>query len=167
MAQLFSLGGITRIANMKTFILLLVSLAFVAGDAFGESPGITIHLAVQTNSVAWDTSHTSVTFMCKATIDNQTRDSLTVTNLFQDHSGLALKVTDQTGVELARLYAAPFHRDSFTIAAGSKESFWPYYGIVTRFSVPASNTPVRIQLDGKLIGSSYTGSVTSNVVMLK
>jgi hypothetical protein len=151
---------------MKNMAAILVWL-FAVG-AFGESAAkITIHLAIQTNSVSWDSTHTSATFMCRATINNQTHNSLTVTNLFQDHSGLALKVTDQNGVELSRLYAAPFHFDSFTIAAGSMESFWPYYGIVNRFSLPKSNTTVRIQLDGKLIGSSYSGSVTSNVVMLK
>jgi hypothetical protein len=138
-------------------------------SALGESAvaNVTIHLAVQTNSVSWDAIHKSLTFMCRATIDNQTRDPLTVSNLFQDHAGLALKVADTNGVELARLYAAPFHFPSFTITAGSKASFWPYYGLMNRFSVPASDTSVNIQLEGKLIGSGYAGSFTANIVDLK
>ena len=152
---------------MKNLAAFLASL--VALRAFGESAvtNVTVHLAVQTNSISWDTSHTSVTFMCKATIDDQTRDALTVSNLFQDHSGLSLKVTDKKGEELARLSAAPFHFPSFTVAAGGKQSFWPYYGIMNRFSVPKGDTAVRIQLEGKLIGSSYAGSLTSNIVELK
>ena len=141
----------------------------VARSALGESAvtNITIRLAVQTNSVSWDTSHKSITFMCRATIDNPTRDSLTVSNLFQDHAGFSLKVTDTNGIELARLYSPPFHFPVFTIAAGSKGSFWPYYGIMNRFSVPGSKTSLRVQLEGRLIGSSYTGSLTSNIVELK
>jgi hypothetical protein len=55
----------------------------------------------------------------------------------------------------------------FTIPAGGRESFWPYYGIMNRFHVSGSNTTVKIQLGGKLIGSSYRGSITSNIVILK
>jgi hypothetical protein len=150
--------------NLVAAVALLVALSASGGSAVTN---VTIHLAVQTNSVSWDASHKSLTFMCKATIDNQTGDSLTVSNLFQDHSGLSLKVTDKNGVELARLHAPPFHFPSFTIAAGGNQSFWPYYGIMNSFSVPASNTTVRIQLEGRLIGSSYTGSFTSNIVELK
>ena len=141
----------------------------VARSALGEpaATNITIHLAVQTNSVSWDASHKSLTFMCRATIDNQTRDPLTVSNLFQDHAGLPLKVADTNGVELARLYSPPFHFPAFTILAGSKESFWPYYGIINRFSVPAGDKSVRIQLEGNLIGSGYDGSLTSNIVELR
>jgi hypothetical protein len=153
---------------MKNYILPLIALIFITTEVFGgtDSTGITIHLAVQTNSVAWDTTHTSASFMCRAIIDNKTDDSLTLTNLFQDHSGLSLKVTDQDGTELSRLYSAPFQRESFTIAARTKASFWPYYGIMNHFSLPKGHTTVRIQLDGKLIGSSYGESVTSNIVML-
>lgn len=152
---------------MKILAAILALLA--ARSAFAESAltNITVHLAVQTNSIFWDASHKSVTFMCRATIDNQTHDSLTVSNLFQDHSGLALKVTGTNGAELARLYSPPFHFPVLTIVAGSKESFWPYYGILNRLSVAESNTTLRIQLEGRLVGSSYTGSLTSNIVELK
>ncbi len=151
--------------NAPVAILTLL----VARSALGEPAvtNVTVHLAVQTNSVSRDASHKSLTFMCRATIDNQTRDPLIVSNLFQDHAGLSLKVADTNGVELARLYAPPFHFPAFTIAAGGKESFWPYYGVMNRLSVPASDTSVRIQLDGKLIGSGYAGSLTSNIVELK
>lgn len=153
---------------MKNYTLPLIALIFITTEVFGgtDGTGIKIHLAVQTNSVAWDATHTSASFMCRATIENASDDSLTVTNLFQDHSGLSLKVTDQDGNELSRLYSAPFQRESFTIAAGTKASFWPYYGIMNHFSLPKGHTTIGIQLDGKLIGSSYAGSVTSNIVML-
>jgi hypothetical protein len=105
--------------------------------------------------------------MCKATIENQTRDSLTVSNVFQDPAGLSLKVTDKNGVELSRLSCMPFKNPKATIAAGGSQLFWPYYGIKERFSVPETNTTVNVQLEGRLLGSGYTGSVTSNVVELK
>jgi len=152
---------------MKNLVTILALL--VAASATGESnvTNVTVHLAVQTNSVSWGASHNSLTFMCRVRIDNQTRDSLTVSNLFQDHSGLSLEVTDKNGMEISRLYAAPFKTPKFTIPAGGTQSFWPYYGIMNRFSVPEGNTTVRIQLEGKLAGSSYTGSLTSNIVELK
>jgi hypothetical protein len=152
---------------MKHLVAIVALL--VTWSALGESTitNVTIHLAVQSNSISWDASHNSLTFMCRATIDNQTRDSLTVSNLFQDHGGLSLKVADTNGVELARLYSPPFKFLSFTIAAGSKESFWPYYGIINRLSVPGSDTSLRIQLEGSLVGSGYAGSITSDIVELK
>jgi len=141
----------------------------IARSALGESAVtyITLHLAVQTHSVSWDAGHKSLTIMCRATIDNQARDSLTVSNLFQDHSGLALKAMGTDGAELARLYSPPFHFPVITITAGSKESFWPYCGLVNRPSVPGSNPWINIQPDGQLLGSRYTVSVTSNIVKLK
>ena len=102
--------------NIVTILALLVALS-----VFGESAGtnIAIHIALQTNSVSWDTTHTSVSFMCKATIDNQTRESLTVSNLFQDHSGLSLKVTDEKGVELADIrIKRPSLEDAFIELTG-------------------------------------------------
>src|ERR1035437_2180186 len=76
---------------MKTFILLLASLAFVTGDALSEEPvtDIAIQLAIQTNTVDLSLDHKSVSFLCTVTIDNQTHAPLTLTNitlLFQDHS---------------------------------------------------------------------------------
>jgi hypothetical protein len=152
------------VKNLAAILALLM-----ARSVFGESAStnVTIHLAVQANSVSWGARHESLSFMCKATIDNPTRDALTVSNLFQDHAGLALKVTDTNGVELARLFAPPFHFPSGTIAAGSKESFWPYYGIMNPIFAPGTNTSLRIQLEGKLIGSSFPGSITSNIVELR
>ena len=154
--------------NMKTFILLLASMAFVTGDALSESPvtAIAIQLAIPTNNVWLSTDHKSVEFMCTVTIDNQTHAPLTLTNitlLFEDPSGLALKVSDHNGVELSRLTPLPFIDDSKTIAAGSKGFFAPFY----RWTCVGSDSTVRIQLEGRLIGSSYSGSITSNVEMLK
>jgi hypothetical protein len=142
----------------------VLSLSFITSDVFGESPitGITIQLAVQTNSVVSNTNNTWVSFNCKVTIDNQTHAPLTVpdvTGLFWLQ--LKLKVKDQNGVELSQLHPLPFIDKSITINAGSKGSFEPIY--IARFSLPQST--LRIQLDGKLIG--YSGSITSNVVTLK
>jgi len=152
---------------MKNLVAILALL--VALSAFGESAAtnVTINLDLRTNAVSWDITHTSVAFMCKATIHNQTRDFLTLSNAFQDHSGLVLKVTDEKGAELSRLYAAPFHFESFTIARNSKESFFPYYGIMSRFAVPGNSTTIKLQLEGNLIGSGYSKRLTSNIVELK
>ena len=152
---------------MKCRLPILLLLAAVS--AFGEPAvtNVTIHLAVQTNSVSWNAANKSVVFMCRATIQNLTRDTLTVSNLFQDRSGLSLKVTDKHGMELTRLYAAPFHRSTFTIVAGDTQSFWPYYGIMNRFLVPETNTTVKLQLDGKLIGNGCKGVVASDIAILK
>jgi len=152
---------------MKNLVTLFALLVAACALVEATVTNVTIHLAVQTNSVSWGRSHNSLTFMCKATIENQTRDSLTVSNAFQDPAGLSLKVTDKYGVELSRLSCMPFKNPKATIAAGGSQSFWPYYGIKERFSVPETNTTVNIQLEGRLLGSGYTGSVTSNVVELK
>lgn len=152
---------------MSNPVPIFVLLA--AMTAFGESAAtnVTISLDLRTNAVDWDNTHTFVTFMCKATIHNQTRDSLTLSNAFQDHSGLSLKVTDEKGVELSRLYSAPFHFESFTIARNSKEFFFPYYGLMSRFAPPKNHTTLKLQLEGNLLGSGYNRPLTSNIVELK
>jgi hypothetical protein len=157
---------------MKIYLLLLVSGMLITTDAFGESSitNVTIYISLQTNSVVWNTSDTSLrtaTFMCHATIGNQSSESLTASNLFQDPLGLSLKITDKNGFELARLNSPPFHSDITTIPAGKKTMCYPYYGIISRFWVSGTNTTVNIQLEGKLIGSSYSGSLTSNVIEMK
>src|SRR5690349_14551805 len=150
--------------NLMPILALLVSLTL-----YGESAAtnVTISLDLRTNAVHWDNTHTFITFMCKATIDNQTRDDLTLSNAFQDHASLSLKVTDEKGAELSRLYAAPFHFESFVIHRNNKEVFYPYYGLVPRFAPPANHTNLRLQLEGHLIGSGYSRPLTSSIVELK
>jgi hypothetical protein len=152
---------------MKAHLLSLICLLLVS-TAFSESlpAEVVVHLSVQPNSVQWDRAHTSVTFMCEAAIENRTRDPLTVTNLFQDHAGLFLKIMDKHGTELSRLWAAPFHTTSFTIPAGARQTFSPYYGIMNRFD-PGTNETVSLQFQGKLNGSSYTKALASNILDLK
>ena len=152
----------------KICLLSLVFGRLIKAQAEPSATNVTIQVSVQTNSVHWDRAHTSVSFICRAIIDNQTRESLTVSNLFQDPSGLSLKVTDRSGAELVRLRTGPFHSELSTIDAGSKKPFWPYYGSEDRFGrfAPGTNTTVTLQLEGNLIGSRYTGSLTSNIVEL-
>ncbi len=159
-----SLGGVT---NMKAKLLLLICLLWTtACFGGGSTPDVTIHFAVQPNSIRWDASHTYLTFMCRVVIDNRTPASLTVSNLFQDHTGLCMQVTDTRGAELARLFSPPFERRVSTIEAGTNSVFWPYYGIFGRFDA-GTNKTVRLQLQGKLIGSSYTTPVASGTVDMK
>jgi hypothetical protein len=145
------------------FVCLLWATACFGG---GFTPDVAIHFAVQPNSIQWDTSHTSLTFMCRVVIYNQTPDSLTISNIFQDHAGLCMKVTDSRGTELARLISPPFKWPVSTIEVGTNSVFWPYYGIFGRFD-PGTNKSVRLQLEGKLIGSSYTTPVVSDTVDMK
>lgn len=172
-AHFWSLGGVERTIDlivhtlMKTKFSLLIYLLW-AGASFGEAttPDVGIHFAVQPNSVRWDASHTSLTFMCRVVITNQKPSSLTVSNLFQDHAGLCMAVADTSGTELARLISPPFKRPISTIEAGTNSVFWPYYGIFGRFD-PGTNKTVRLHLEGKLIGSGYTKSVASDFVDMK
>jgi hypothetical protein len=131
------------------------------------SPGeLTVRFTIQTNSVRWDQNHTALTFMCRVVVENLTHQPFTVTNLFQNQSGISLKVLDQHGTELSRLLAPPFHQASFTIGPGSNQVFFPYYGVTKRFT-PGTNQMVRLQLEGGLSGNGYTKPLTSNIVDLK
>lgn len=185
-AQLSTLGGLDRgyfttflqlydkrVRNMKQdvcmkakLLLLICALWSMVCFGGGSAPEAAIHFAVQPNSIRWDTSHTSLTFMCRVVLTNQTPTPLTVSNLFQDHAGLCMKVTDTGGTELARLISPPFKRPVSTIEAGTNSVFWPYYGIFGRFD-PGTNKTVRLQLEGRLIGSSYTQPVVSDTVDMK
>ncbi len=157
----------TQNVCMKAKLLFLICVLWVTVCFGGGSTrDVAIHFSVQPNSIRWDTSHTSLTFMCRVVITNQTPTSLTVSNLFQDHAGLCMKVTDAGETELACLIAPPFHWPTFTIQAGTNSVFWPYYGIFGRFD-PGTNKTVRLQLGGRLIGSSYTTPVFSNIVDMK
>jgi len=77
-----------------------------------------------------------------------------------------MQVTDTGGTKLASLISPPFKQPVSTIEAGTNSVFWPYYGIFSRFD-PGTNQTVRLQLEGKLIGSSYTTPVVSGTVDMK
>lgn len=152
---------------MKAKLLFAICVLWVtACFGGGSTQDVGIHFAVQPNSIQWDTSHLSLTFMCRVVITNQTPTSLTVSNLFQDKAGICMKVTDASDRELARLIVPPFHRSTFTIEAGTNEVFWPYYGIFGRFD-PGTNKTVKLQLVGRLIGGSYTNPIVSDIVDMK
>jgi hypothetical protein len=152
--------------NMKDTLLLLICSFWAAACFGGGSTDVAIHFAVQPNSIRWDASHSSLTFMCRVVIDNQTPASLSVSNLFQDRAGLCMKAADTSGTKLASLIAPPFKLPVSTIEAGTNSVFWPYYGILGRFD-PGTNRTVRLQLEGKLIGSGYTTPVVSDTVDMK
>ena len=152
---------------MKTKLLLLTCLLW-SKAAFGgpSAPEIAVHFTVQPDSIQWDAGHTALTFMCRVVIENQTATSLTVSNLFQDHAGLGMKVATENGTELSRLYCPPFRRTTFTIPPGTNSVFWPYYGIFGRCN-PGTNKTVKLQLEGRLLGSNHTEPVASDVVDMK
>jgi len=148
------------------FLISICVLWVTASVGVGSAQEVGIHFAVQPDSVQWDTGHSSLAFMCRVVITNQTPTSLTVSNLFQDKAGLCMKITDTSGKELARLIAPPFHYPTITIPVGTNEVFWPYYGILGRFD-PGPNRTVRLQLTGKLLGSNYTNPIVSEFVEMK
>jgi hypothetical protein len=152
---------------MKIKFLFLICFLW-AGNSFSKppTPDVAIHFTVQSNSIRWDSSHNALTFMCRVVIDNQTPTSLTVSNLFQDHAGLCMKITDNNGTELSRQFSPPFHISISTIEAGTNSMFWPYYGIISRFN-PGTNKTVKLQLEGNLVGSSYIKPVVSDIVDMK
>jgi hypothetical protein len=163
----FSLRIPHGVTDMKTKLLLLICL-LSSKSAFGGSSAreIAVHFAIQPNSLRWNANHTSLEFMCRVVIENQTHDSLSISNLFQDRAGLCMKVADTNGNELARLISPPFKIISSTIGAGTNSISWPYYGILGRFD-PGTNKTVRLQLQGKLLGSSYTKQIFSDIVDMK
>jgi hypothetical protein len=151
----------------------LITLAglLIAATAFGDPEGtnnVTIHLG----PVSVLGTRTNMWFDCDVTINNQTRVPLTVTNLFVRFPGLALKVTDLDGKELKRTYAWPFKAWQWTHAPGSQKEFKRLgYGAkpgkngnVLGICLPETVKTVRLQIEGAMSGSSYNGSITSNIV---
>ena len=148
---------------MKRLLIILVSLISVS--AFCDSGGVTAHLDV----VSVTGTHTNLTFTCNITLDNQTGAILTATNLFCMPPGLALRVTDFDDHELAQTYALPWEIWQFHIRPGSYTFSKLWYGQdMTRhilgLSAPVSTKSIRLQIVGTLSGSSYTNSLTSNIV---
>src|SRR5204863_1715820 len=100
---------------------------------------------------------------------------LTVTNLFGTSPGLALKVKDSDGKELKRLYAWPLKSWEWTHDPASQREFKKLgYGAkpgkdghVLGIAFPEMVKTVSLQIEGTMSGSSYTGSITSNVVEVK
>ena len=158
----YQLGGFERHV-MKRLFIILVSL--ISASAFGDSSGVTAHLDV----VSVTGTHTNLTFTCNITLDNQTGATLIATNLFCMPPGLALRVTDLDGHELAQTYALPWEIWQFHIRSGSYTFSNLWYGQdmirhVFGLSTPVSTKAVRLQIVGTLSGSSYTNRLTSNVV---
>jgi hypothetical protein len=152
--------------------LLTILGLLIAVSTFG-SPGadVTVHLG----TVTVVGTHTNMFFECKVTINNQTGVSLTVTNLFCMSPGLALKIADLEGKELKRTYAWPWKAWKWTVPPGNQqenEKLWygakpKHGGGITGISLPDPARIVRLQIEGTLSGSSYAGSITSNVVEVK
>jgi hypothetical protein len=157
---------------MKQIFLLIVGL-LVAVSAFGDaaSNNVSVHLG----RVAVRGSHTNMWFDCDVSINNQTSVPLTVTNLFVRFPGLALKVADMDGKELKRIYAWPLKSWEWTHSQGSQKEFRMLgYGArpgrdgkVIGISLPETVKTVRLQIEGTMSGSTYSGGITSNVVEVK
>ena len=150
---------------MKT-ALLMISASLIAASALGDSGGVTAHLGV----VSANGTHTNLMFTCNVTLDNQTGAMLTATNMFCLSPGLALRVTDMNGHQLAKMYAWPWEIWQFHIRPGnnpfSKLLYIGRYSGVRAFgvSLPPVTSKVRLQIVGTLSGSSYTNRLTSNLV---
>ena len=159
-------GGFARHFIMKRLLIILASLITVS--AFGDSGGVTARLGV----VSIEGPLTNQMFICNVTLDNQTGDTLTATNLFCMSPGLALRVADLDGHELAKMYAWPWKIWKFQIQPGSHPFsklcyVGKYKGVHTiGVSLPFGTSKVSLQIVGTLSGSSYTNRLTSNVVQV-
>jgi len=148
---------------------MTILASLVAVSAFADSSGVTTHLDV----ASANGTHTNLMFKCNVTLDNQTGASLMATNLFCMSPGLALRVTDLNGHELATMYAWPWHIWKFEIQPGShvfKRLLYVgrYKGVDTiGVSLPSDTKKVRLQIVGALSGSSYTNRLTSNVIEME
>jgi hypothetical protein len=153
--------------------LLTIFALMIAGSVFGDVAGTNVMVRLGQISVIG--THTNLWFDCDVTINNQTDVPLTVTNLFAKSPGLALKITDLNGKELKRTYAWPLKAGEWTHAPGSEKDFKRLgYGAkpgkngkVLGISLPETMKTVRLQIEGTLSGSSYSGAVTSNIVEVK
>jgi len=136
-----------------------------------ESTNVTVHLG----TVVAHGTRTNMWFDCDVTINNHTSVALSVTNLFVRAPGLALRITDLRGEELNRTYAWPLKSWEWTHAPGSQREFKRLgYGAkpsrdgnVLGISLPDGVKSVRLQIEGTMAGSSYSGGITSNVVEVK
>jgi hypothetical protein len=151
--------------RLITLVGLLVSATAFSGP---ESTNVTVQLG----SVSVLGTRTNMWFDCDVTIKNQTRLPLTVTNLFVRPPGLSLRITDLNGKELKRTYAWPLKSWEWTHSPSSQKEFKRLgYGAkpgrngnVLGISLPEFVKSVRLQIEGNMSGSSYNGSITSNVV---
>ena len=156
---------------MNRFILLLGLL--LATPAFGDAA--TNEVTVQLESVSVYGPRTNTWFFCNVRVDNQTDTTLSVTNLFVLAPGLGLKISDSNGKELKKTYAAPFHSWKWNFAPHSGQHYRLMYGVpsptggynVPGIPLPSSAHALRVQIEGTMSGSSYTGSITSNVVEVR
>jgi hypothetical protein len=170
---LWSIGCVVSVKRIMKQILLLIAGSLVAASAFGDSASnnVTVHLG----PVAVLGSHTNMWFDCDVSINNQTIMALTVTNLFVMSPGLALKVADAEDKELKRTYAWPLKSWTWTHSPSSQKEFKRLgYGAkpgrngnVIGISLPETVKTARLQIEGTLSGSTYSGAITSNVVEVK
>jgi len=153
---------------MKPILSIIVGL-LIAANALADpsNTNVTVRL-VDAHHVG---PHSNVWFLCSVTIANHTGVPLTVTNLFARFPGLALKISGLDGKELKRTYAVALHNWTWTLPAGSQRVYKLMYGVPAAsgsyqnpgISLPATARTVRLQIEGTLSGSTYNGSITSNV----
>jgi len=144
------------------FVALLTGVAARGEDGQGK-------VVVQLGEVSARGTRSNLWFLCNVALTNETEKTLTVTNLFVEPPGLALKISDTKGMELERIYATPIHLWKWDFEPHTNRVFRLMYGV--RYGTPgiplsASVKTVRVQIEGTMSGSSY-GSVTSNVVEVK
>lgn len=138
---------------LLVYLPLLISLSTFADS--GET-----NVIVRLVSASIKDTPANKVFECCITVDNRTGRPLTTTNLFLRPPGLALTVHDFYGKELARAYARPFSSSNLTFLPGSIHTYRLSYETKPTFG--ASGGYLRIE--GALCGSSYAGSITSNIV---
>jgi hypothetical protein len=156
---------------MKQLILFIALLT--GATALGDQGSGKVMVLL--GEVSAQGTRSNMGFLCNVTVNNQTDDTLTVTNLFVVPPGLALKISDTNGVELKRIYAAPIHLWKWDFASHSHHAYRLMYAIPSSsggygtpgIPLPASAKAVRVQIEGTMSGSNYSGGVTSNVVEVK
>src|SRR5260370_477896 len=109
---------------MKRRICALALLAATDLFAGSANPKVTIRFSADVHG-----TRTNVWFLCHVLINNQTAAPLTVTNLFSRSPGLALKVTDLEGKELARTYSVGLHAWTWTLPQNNEKSYKLMYGV--------------------------------------
>jgi len=155
---------------MKHFILTM-AFGLLSFCVRADTTNVTLHIgavsAARQPMTIGGVPTNSVTFLCEVTLDNQTQTPLTVTGLYTAFDGMRLVVLDASDKELARCgHADAFSTiktQSFTLPTGqtTKTLTFPFC------FVPKTAQAVRVKLEGNLPGSSFSESITSNILTVE
>lgn len=166
--------------DMKHSFLALI-FGLLSFSVFADTTNLSLHIGTVSaqrqamiSEPAGHTNLNSVVFSIEATLDNQTGAPMTAVGHHSVFDSMCLVILDSNGRELAiRRYDGAFptlNTKSFTLATGKTTNLLFFQNCLLPF--PVQRVRVRVQggLESSSIsytGSSYTGSITSNVVTVK